>query len=134
MNQGTMPHETLGPPAPTRRADTGLSVLAALTSFGAVLAAASCCVLPLALAAMGVGAGVSSTFAALMPLRWPLTVKRGIDRAAVSAPKKPEEEGQETAGSRQVEECPPELGARGVPIESGVPPVEAAMALGRLIW
>ena len=49
-------------------------------------------------------------------------------------PQKPEEEGQETAGSRQVEECPPELGARGVPIESGVPPVEAAMALGRLIW
>jgi hypothetical protein len=29
--------------------------------------------LPLALAALGVGAGLSSTFAALMPLRWALT-------------------------------------------------------------
>ena len=82
MNQGPMPHETLGPPAPPRRADTGLSVLAALTSFGAVLAAASCCVLPLALAAMSVGAGVSSTFAALMPLRWPLTALSLIGLAA----------------------------------------------------
>lgn len=39
-------------------------------------------------------------------------------------PQKPEEEGQETAGCRQVEERPPELGARGASVESGVPAVE----------
>lgn len=73
MNQRTIQHDTLGAPESSRRADAGLSVLGALASFGAVLAAASCCVLPLALAALGMGAGLSSTFAALMPLRWPLT-------------------------------------------------------------
>lgn len=73
MNQGTIPHETLGTSPPPRRTDAGLSTLGALAGFGAVLAAASCCVLPLAFAALGVGAGLSSTFAALMPLRWPLT-------------------------------------------------------------
>lgn len=58
---------------PIGHADKGLSALGALAGFGAVFAAASCCVLPLALAALGVGAGLSSTFATLMPLRWPLT-------------------------------------------------------------
>lgn len=53
-----------------------------LASFGAVLAAASCCVLPLALAALGVGAGLSGTFAALMPLRWPLTALSALGLAA----------------------------------------------------
>jgi mercuric ion transport protein len=73
MNQGTILHESLGSPAPARRADTGLSAFGVLASAGAVLAAASCCVLPLALAALGIGAGLSSTFEALMPMRWPLT-------------------------------------------------------------
>lgn len=52
---------------------TGLTLLGALASLGAILAAASCCVLPLALGALGVGAGLSSTVAVMMPLRWPLT-------------------------------------------------------------
>lgn len=73
MNQRTIPHEAPGSPALPRGAGAGLSALGALASLGAVLAAASCCVLPLALAALGVGAGISSTFSALMPLRWPLT-------------------------------------------------------------
>src|SRR3546814_12934351 len=60
MNQRILPHETLAASASPRRADAGLSALAALASFGAVLAAASCCVLPLALAALVVGAGLSS--------------------------------------------------------------------------
>ncbi|MBW6532763.1 hypothetical protein KZ820_18625 [Sphingomonas sp. RRHST34] len=66
----------------SNRADTGLSVLGALASFGAVLAAASCCILPLAFAALGVGASLSSTFAALMPLRWPLTALSVLGLAA----------------------------------------------------
>lgn len=72
MNSTTS-NEPLVPLTPPNRADAGLSAFGALASFGAVLAAASCCVLPLALAALGVGAGLSSTFAALTPLRWPLT-------------------------------------------------------------
>src|SRR3546814_3210137 len=82
MNQRILPHETLAASASPRRADAGLSALAALASFGAVLAAASCCVLPLALAALGVGAGLSSTFAARMPLRWPLTALSLVGLAA----------------------------------------------------
>lgn len=73
MNQGIIPHETLDTPASRRRFGEGLTAFGALASFGAVFAAASCCVLPLALAALGAGAGLSSTFAAVMPLRWPLT-------------------------------------------------------------
>lgn len=81
MNHRIIPQETLGAPA-SRRADAGLSALGALASFGAVLAAASCCVLPLALAALGMGAGLSSTFAALMKLRWPLTALSLVGLAA----------------------------------------------------
>ncbi len=73
MSPSTIPLETLKSPITPTRSGTGLSLLGALASFGAVFAAASCCVLPVALAALGVGAGLSSTFAALMPLRWPLT-------------------------------------------------------------
>lgn len=82
MNHRIIPHETLGAPASARRADAVLSAFGALASFGAVLAAASCCVLPLALAALGMGAGLSSTFAALMPLRWPLTALSLVGLAA----------------------------------------------------
>ena len=63
-----------GAPPLSERADGRLSALGTVAGFGAVLAAASCCVLPLALAAFGAGAGFSSTFAALIPLRWPLTL------------------------------------------------------------
>ena len=82
MNQETIPREPLGAPTSRRRADTGLSALGALASLAAVLAAASCCVLPLALAALGLGAGLSSNFAALIPLRWPLTATSLIGLAA----------------------------------------------------
>lgn len=44
------------------------------TSFSALFAASACCVLPAALAVTGVGAGLSSTFSALVPLHWPLTI------------------------------------------------------------
>ena len=74
MNQNSIAQEPLIPSLSPRRDDSKLSAFGAFASFGAVLAAASCCVLPLALAALGVGAGMSSSFAALMPLRWPLTL------------------------------------------------------------
>lgn len=73
MNQSTIPLETLASPVTPPRTGAGLTAFGTVASFGAVLAAASCCVLPLALAALGVGVGLSSTFALLMPLRWPLT-------------------------------------------------------------
>ena len=82
MNKRILPHETLAASASPRRADAGLSALGALASFGAVLAAASGCFLPPALAGLGVGAGLSSTFAALMPLRWALTALSLVGLAA----------------------------------------------------
>lgn len=82
MNQRTIPHDTSEPPVKLGRSDAGLTAIGALTGFGAVLAAASCCVLPLVLGALGVGAGLSSTFAALMPLRWPLTALSILGLAA----------------------------------------------------
>ena len=74
MSTESMKEETLGALPLSDGGDARLSALGTLAGFGAVLAAASCCVLPLALAALGVGAGLSSTFAVLIPLRWPLTV------------------------------------------------------------
>lgn len=82
MNPNTHPLEISDSPATPSRTDGALSAIGVLASFGAVFAAASCCVLPLALAALGVGAGLSSTFAALMPLRWPLTALSLIGLAA----------------------------------------------------
>ena len=55
-------------------ADRGVAALGALTSVGAVLAALACCVLPLGLAALGVGAGLSSALKPLVPLHWPLSI------------------------------------------------------------
>lgn len=82
MNPNTRSLEIPDSPATPRRADAALSAIGALASFGAVFAAASCCVLPLALAALGMGAGLSSTFATLMPLRWPLTALSLVGLAA----------------------------------------------------
>lgn len=52
----------------------GVAALGAVASFSAVFAAAACCVLPAALAAFGVGAGLSSSFSALVPFHLPLTI------------------------------------------------------------
>lgn len=52
----------------------GVAAFGAVAGFGAVFAAAACCVLPAALAAFGVGAGLSSSFSALVPFHWPLTI------------------------------------------------------------
>lgn len=52
----------------------GLASLATALGLGAVTAAAACCVLPLALASIGVGASLASGFAALADARTPLLV------------------------------------------------------------
>ena len=52
-------------------ADRGAAALGTAASFGALLSAAACCVLPLALAAVGLGAGGLVT---LVPFHWPLTI------------------------------------------------------------
>lgn len=52
-------------------ADRGVAGLGALASLGALFSAAACCVLPLGLAALGIGAGGLS---ALVPFHWPLTI------------------------------------------------------------
>lgn len=53
------------------KADSGLAAAGAAGGFGALTAAASCCVLPLALAGTGVSA---STLAPVVPWRLPLSL------------------------------------------------------------
>ena len=52
-------------------ADRGVTSLGALASIGALFSATACCILPLALGAVGVGAG---GLAAVVPFHWPLTI------------------------------------------------------------
>ena len=51
--------------------DRGAAVLGTAASFGALFSATACCVLPLALGAVGLGAG---SLATLVPFHWPLTI------------------------------------------------------------
>lgn len=60
----------------------GLASLATALSAGAVTAAAACCVLPLVLASVGVGAGLAGTFGALASVRTPLLVLAAVALAA----------------------------------------------------
>lgn len=54
-----------------RGAERKVAALGAAASFTALLSAAACCVLPFALAGMGIGIG---GLAVLVPYRWPLTI------------------------------------------------------------
>lgn len=56
---------------PREDSDRRIAALGAAVGFGAFLSAAACCVLPLALGAIGVGAGGLS---AIVPFHWPLTI------------------------------------------------------------
>ena len=56
----------------------GIASLAAALGLGAVTAAAACCVLPLALASIGVGAGLAGSLAGLESIRTPLLVLSAI--------------------------------------------------------
>ena len=70
------PVQSAKPPA------RGLASLAAALGLGAVTAAAACCVLPLALATIGVGTGLASGFAVLAGVRTQLLVVSVIVLAA----------------------------------------------------
>lgn len=48
------------------------TLLSMFSSVGAVLAACSCCVLPMALAGVGLSTGLGAVFSPLGPLRWPM--------------------------------------------------------------
>ena len=60
-------------------AETGVTALGTVGGFTALFSAAACCVLPLAFAAVGLGAG---GLAFLVPYHWPLTIGAGIAVAA----------------------------------------------------
>lgn len=65
------------PPMPTDTGigkEGGVAALGVVASLSAILAAAACCVLPAALAVLGVGAGLSSSLSMLVPFHWPLTI------------------------------------------------------------
>jgi len=52
-------------------ADRGAAALGTVASIGALFSAAACCVVPLALAAIGVS---SAGLASVVPFHWPLTI------------------------------------------------------------
>lgn len=59
--------------APLRRGEGRTTFMSMISSVGAVLAACSCCVLPMALAGVGLSAGLSTSLSSLGSLRWPMT-------------------------------------------------------------
>ena len=65
--------------SPLKRADEGVAAVGSVISLGALFSAAACCVLPLALGALGLGAG---GLAAVVPFHWPLTIAAMIAVAA----------------------------------------------------
>lgn len=70
-----MTDQILTPPAVFEAPDRGAAAIGTVAGAGALLSAAACCVLPLALAAIGIGAG---GLAAIVPLHWPMTIAAGL--------------------------------------------------------
>lgn len=59
--------------------EAGIATVSTIGSFAALMSAAACCVLPLAFAALGIGA---SGLAAFVPYHWPLTIFAAVAVAA----------------------------------------------------
>lgn len=59
----------------TGGAETGVAAVGTAASLTALFSAAACCVLPLALAAVGIGAG---GLAQIVPFHWPLTIGAAV--------------------------------------------------------
>jgi len=55
--------------------DRGVAAVSTFGGFAALFSAAACCVLPLAFAAVGLGAGGLALF---VPYHWPLTIASGV--------------------------------------------------------
>ncbi len=68
-------NDTLTRPAAFEASDQGAAAIGAVAGAGALLSAAACCVLPLALAALGIGAG---GLAAVVPFHWPMTIAAAL--------------------------------------------------------
>ena len=66
-------------PAAFEAADKGAANLGVLAGFGALFSATACCVLPLAMGALGIGVG---GLAAVVPFHWPLTIAALVAVAA----------------------------------------------------
>lgn len=66
------------PSAPDAPPVWGVASIAGALGLSAVTAAAACCVLPLALASIGVGAGLAGSLAELATIRTPLLVLSGV--------------------------------------------------------
>ena len=66
------------PSAPHAPPVRGVASIAAAFGLGAVTAAAACCVLPLALASIGVGAGLAGSLAGLASTRTPLLLLSAV--------------------------------------------------------
>lgn len=60
-------------------ADRGVAAVGTFASLGALFSAIACCVLPLCLAALGLGAG---GLAFMVPFHWPLTIAAATAVAA----------------------------------------------------
>lgn len=58
---------------PRRSSEGKTTFVSIISSMSAVLAACSCCILPMALAGVGLSAGLSNTLSPLGSLRWPMT-------------------------------------------------------------
>lgn len=70
-----MTDETLTRSALFEAPDRGVAAVGTIAGAGALFSAAACCVLPLALAALGVGAG---GLAAFVPFHWPMTIAAAV--------------------------------------------------------
>ena len=66
-------------PAPLESSEKGAAGLGVLAGFGGLFSATACCVLPLALGSLGIGAG---GLAAVVPFHWPLTIAALVAVAA----------------------------------------------------
>lgn len=62
-----------------RQVDRGVATVGTVAGAGALFSAAACCILPLCLAALGLGAGGLS---AIVPFHWPLTIAAMVAIAA----------------------------------------------------
>lgn len=66
-----MAEEISTEPTAFKASDRGAAAIGTVAGAGALFSAAACCVLPLALAALGVGTGALSAF---VPFHWPMTI------------------------------------------------------------
>lgn len=76
-NEGALPATASA--GATANADRSVATLGTVASVGALFSAAACCVLPLALGALGLGAGGLAT---IVPFHWPLTIAAIVAVAA----------------------------------------------------